>query len=178
MASQENRSKYLCFLLRHRPEAAKLVLDKDGWCSLALLFSNTDFTSAELEDIVRTDEKSRYSFDAPKTSIRANQGHSTDNVQLRFETGVPPEVLYHGTTTALALLINEQGLKPMGRHYVHLSADLETAQSVAGRRKRGVAVFSVNAKQMLDDGQTFFISTNGVWLVPAVAPTYLTKVVV
>ncbi len=37
---------------------------------------NNDFNMDMLEEIVRSDDKQRYSFNEDKTLIRANQGHS------------------------------------------------------------------------------------------------------
>ena len=179
------RSKYLSYLLRHKPEAANLSLDKEGWCPLDQLLENTDFTLEELEKIVAEDAKGRYSFqywemaDAgiPTTrepiSIRANQGHSTSSVRLTFKKAVPPVKLFHGAGQAVLDKIRKDGLKPMSRHHVHLSADLETAEQVGGRRRSGYIILEVDAKSMLADGIEFFLSDNGVWLVDHVPAKYL-----
>jgi putative RNA 2'-phosphotransferase len=173
MNSTAERSKYLSYLLRHAPEKANLTLDKQGWCLIDQLLANTDFTEEELSSIVFNDTKGRYSFDAFATSIRANQGHSTDTVKLTFKKAVPPVVLYHGTHDGAVENILKVGLQPMSRHHVHLSADLDTAQNVGGRRKRGVVVFTVDTKTMLANGYDFFLSDNGVWLVNTVPPPFL-----
>ena len=49
-----------------------------------------------LEEIVRADNKQRYSFNEDKTLIRANQGHSIP-VDVELKKAVPPDILYHGT---------------------------------------------------------------------------------
>lgn len=173
--TQAERSKYLSYLLRHKPEAANLVVDKEGWVNISHLCFHTDFTLMELKEIVRTDNKGRYSFSEDDMSIRANQGHSTDKVRLTFNKAVPPTVLYHGTNDKILSSIMKEGLKPMNRHHVHLSSDLTTAQTVGGRRKGGLVVLKVDAKQMLADGYAFFLSDNGVWLVDAVPAKYLSE---
>lgn len=177
--SQDERSKYLSYLLRHKPEAAKLTLNKQGWCSLEQLTSNTDFGFAEICQIVAADSKGRYSFDDENphraTAIRANQGHSTNHVRITFDKAVPPTVLYHGTTDAAFETIVKEGLKPMSRHHVHLTDDLDTAKDVGGRRKRDLVVLRIDAKQMLADGVEFFRSDNGVWLVSAVDAKYISQ---
>ena len=162
----------MSYLLRHKPETANLTLDKEGWCSVAQLMANTGILHGELLDIVKTDSKGRYSLSADLTMIRANQGHSTKVVDLTFKSAVPPTVLYHGTTEAAYEKIKKQGLLPMKRHHVHLSSDRETATHV-GARRNGTVLLIVDAKQMLADGIKFFISENGVWLVPAVSTKYL-----
>lgn len=172
-AALTEKSKYLSYLLRHKPEAAGLHLDKEGWCDIDDLLRNTDITEDELHRIVSEDKKGRYSISPGGVNIRANQGHSTNEVRLTFNVATPPTVLYHGTAADIKSKILREGLIPMSRHHVHLSADLETAKSVGGRRKGSTLIFTVDAKQMLADGQTFFLSENGVWLVPAVDPKYL-----
>jgi putative RNA 2'-phosphotransferase len=182
MTSQK-RSVRLSFLLRHRPDSAKLSLDKEGWCSIQELVENTDFTVRELVEIVQSDTKTRYALSPslgeclqtgePPALIRANQGHSTGAVKMTFKTAVPPTVLYHGIQSTSWPAISKQGLNPMRRHHVHLSDDIETAESVAGRRRGAAAVLRIDAKQMLTDGVKFFISENGVWLVDHVDPKYI-----
>ena len=85
-----------------------------------------------LDEIVRTDNKQRYSYNEDKTLIRANQGHSISaDVELREMH--PPEILYHGTATRFIKSILQTGLKPMNRLYVHLSKDINTATKVGSR---------------------------------------------
>jgi putative RNA 2'-phosphotransferase len=57
---------------------------------------------------------------------------------------------------------------------VHLSADAATARAVGGRRGRPV-VLRVDAAAMAADGHRFTRSANGVWLVDAVPPGYLSQ---
>lgn len=168
------KSKYLSYLLRHKPEAAGLHLDKEGWCDIDTILRNTDLTEEEIHQIVLEDKKGRYSISPGGVNIRANQGHSTSEVKLTFNRAIPPTILYHGTNGDAKSTILKEGLKPMSRHHVHLSPDLETARNVGGRRKGGLTVFVVDAKQMLADGLEFFLSDNGVWLVPFVDRKYLT----
>ena len=92
----EERSKLLSYLLRHKPEKANLTLDREGWCDVDQLLANTDFTEIELKDIVASDTKGRYSFSPGGLLVRANQGHSTDKVQLTFKpsTGGHPTAMF------------------------------------------------------------------------------------
>ena len=171
----EQKSKYLAYILRHRPDVAGIVLDKEGWTDLTTLIKNTDLSAEEVELIVQNDAKQRYSISADGTKIRANQGHSTKEVSMTFEKAVPPVVLYHGTTSQAIDQILKQGLKPMNRHHVHLTNDVAIALSVGGRRHGETVLLEVDAKAMLADNHTFYLSTNGVWLVKSVPPKYLRK---
>ena len=67
-----------------------------------------------LEEIVRTDNKQRYSFNEDKTLIRANQGHSIP-VDVELEQKLPPDILWHGTGEKYVASIEEQGLLPKSR---------------------------------------------------------------
>lgn len=80
--------------------------------------------------IVTTDSKQRYSFNEDKTLIRANQGHSID-VDVELPKKQPPVILYHGTREKYVASIDEQGLIPKSRLYVHLSGDEATATFAA-----------------------------------------------
>jgi putative RNA 2'-phosphotransferase len=171
-------SKYLSKHLRHQPEPLGLTLAPGGWVDVdALLAACADHrfpvSRAELEQVVATSDKQRFSFDPSKTRIRANQGHST-TVDLELEPVAPPDVLYHGTAARAAELIERTGLNKMARHHVHLSADVPTARAVGARRGPSV-VFVVDAAAMARAGATFFRSVNGVWLVDAVPPEYLRR---
>ena len=75
------KSKFLSLVLRHDPGAINLTLDAEGWADVSLLIAKarehgTVLTRSELEEIVSTNEKTRFDFDSAQNRIRANQGHS------------------------------------------------------------------------------------------------------
>lgn len=174
----ERISKFISMILRHRPEVIGITLDEHGWADVNELIKGINETGEEvefskdtLETIVKTDKKQRYSFSQDKTLIRANQGHSIP-VDVELEKKEPPKVLYHGTGSRFVKSIQEQGLLPMERLYVHLSTDVETATNV-GKRHGTPVIFKVNAEQMQKDSYDFFQSVNGVWLTKEVLAKYL-----
>jgi putative RNA 2'-phosphotransferase len=169
-------SKYLAKHLRHQPQRLGLTLAPGGWVGVDDLLSacarhSFPITRAELDEVVATNNKSRYAYDPTGDLIRANQGHSVE-VDLRLEPVAPPDVLYHGTGHGAVATITEQGLHRMARHHVHLSGDIETATAVGARHGRPV-VFAVDAAAMRRDGHLFYRSANGVWLTDGVPPRYL-----
>lgn len=174
--SNKKLSVFISLVLRHNPQAAGICLDKHGWADVDELIkginrSGRNINRDILEEIVRTDEKGRYSFDEQKRKIRANQGHSVP-VDVELEEKIPPQYLYHGTASRWLSVIFKEGLKPMSRLYVHLSPDKETAEKVGGRHGKAV-VLLVDAGKMAEDGQIFLQSANGVWLTRQVLPEYL-----
>ena len=170
-------SRYLSLILRHKPEAAGITVDEHGWANVNELIAGVrrsrPFDMEMLEEIVRTDEKQRYSFSEDKSLIRANQGHSIP-VDVELPVVAPPEFLYHGTGEKYVSSIDAQGLLPRSRLYVHLSPDVETAKTVGSRHGQPV-VYTVLSGKMAEDGITFYRSVNGVWLTKAVLPKYLRK---
>ncbi|MFI0090657.1 RNA 2'-phosphotransferase [Streptomyces bobili] len=168
-------SKYLSKHLRHQPERIGLTPDEAGWVEIETLITAAadhgfPFTRDELDHVIAANDKKRFAVEG--TRIRASQGHSID-VDLGLpEAPPPPPYLYHGTVARHLDAIRDEGLRPMNRHDVHLSADRETATRVGARRGRPV-VLSVDAGAMHRDGHVFHVSANGVWLTKAVPPRYL-----
>ena len=169
-------SKYISLILRHKPEVLGITLDEHGWADVRDLIEGVSrtrpLTMDELEEIVRTDGKQRYSFNGDHTLIRANQGHSVP-VDVELRQTDPPDVLYHGTGEKTVPSILREGLVPMSQLYVHLSADPQTAKKVGARHGKPV-VFRVDTGKMRADRIPFFLSVNGVWLTKQVPVQYLT----
>ena len=169
-------SRRLAYYLRHAPESAGLELDSAGWVPVAALLAalarqGTVLTRAELDRIVAENDKQRFAFDPSGTRIRASQGH-TVAVDLRLPRADPPAVLYHGTVARFLPSIRREGLRPMRRTHVHLSATSQTAAVVGARRGRPV-VLRVDAGGLAAAGHPFWLSANGVWLTDHVPPAYL-----
>lgn len=170
-------SKFISMILRHKPETIGITLDEHGWADvdelIAGIAETRPFDRDMLEEIVATDSKQRYAFNAEKTRIRANQGHSIP-VDVELEEVSPPMVLWHGTGEKSVSAIDDEGLIPKGRLYVHLSTDEETAVKV-GRRHDSPVVYIVESGEMAREGYCFYLSKNGVWLTRAVPARFLVK---
>lgn len=162
------KSKFLALVLRHNPKAIGISMDKNGWVNVQDLCKLMPIDIADLDDIVRTDQKGRYSYSQDGQKIRANQGHSVQ-VDVELEEKEPPEFLWHGTATRFLDSIWKEGLKPMNRQHVHMCADKETAIKV-GQRHGKPALLKIHALRMHNQGQTFWLSKNGVWLTKHVEP--------
>ncbi|WP_431039201.1 RNA 2'-phosphotransferase [Streptomyces sp. P6-2-1] len=167
-------SRFLSRHLRHTPDRVGITLDEAGWTAVGPLLdaaarSGLPATRADLARVVAGDDKRRFALEGDR--IRAQQGHSVA-VDLGLVPLAPPPYLFHGTRPAALAAIHAEGLRPMTRHHVHLSADRETARRVGARRGRPV-VLTVRAGQWYEDGATFLRSGNGVWLTAHVPPEYL-----
>ena len=169
-------SKFLSLVLRHEPHRIGLQLDANGWASVEELLSSSrrhgvPLDRTDLEEIVATNDKKRFSFSDDGQRIRANQGHSVP-VELGYSATVPPARLYHGTATRFLESIRSKGLSKGERHHVHLSKDPETARKVGQRHGKPV-VLTVSAEAMQRAGHIFFLSENGVWLTEHVPAEFI-----
>jgi putative RNA 2'-phosphotransferase len=169
-------SKFLSLVLRHEPETAGISLDTNGWVTVEQLLDGCNkkgfaISLGELQEVVATNSKKRFSFNADGTKIRANQGHSVE-VDLDYKSMVPPAQLFHGTATRFLDSIRAQGLLKQQRHHVHLSAEFETALKV-GQRHGKPLVLTVKSGEMHAEGIVFYQSANGVWLTETVAARFL-----
>jgi putative RNA 2'-phosphotransferase len=169
-------SRFLSFVLRHKPDAICLTLDTQGWVSIDELIDKSTAAGTRLERddvlrIVETSEKKRFTLSEDGLRIRAAQGHSVA-VDLGLEPREPPAVLYHGTATRFLDRILAEGLTPQGRQQVHLSTDQETAQHVGQRHGKPV-VLQIDARRMHQEGFEFFLAENGVWLTQHIPAAFL-----
>ncbi len=169
-------SKFLSFVLRHRPDVIGLSLDECGWADINELINNARKAGVKLSltlisQIVTNSEKQRFTISLDGSRIRANQGYSIP-VDLGLLPLEPPELLYHGTARRNINAIFHQGILKGNRLYVHLSPDKETALSV-GKRHGEPVVLVVHSGRMWCDGIQFFLAANGVWMTDFVAPNYM-----
>ncbi|MCG8519636.1 MAG: RNA 2'-phosphotransferase [Pseudomonadales bacterium] len=172
-------SKFLSFVLRHKPDAIALELDTHGWANIDELIGRANRSGetdgldrAVIQAIVDTSDKKRFVISEDGECIRANQGHSID-VDLQLEPAEPPEFLYHGTATRFLDSILKEGLTPQQRQHVNLSTDIDTATAVGQRYDKPV-ILKINARLMHEKGLTLYLSNNGVWLTSRVPEEFIT----
>lgn len=170
-------SKYMSLVLRHRPKAAYITLDKNGWADVSSLIEGLNrsrrvsLTFEDIKYVVENNDKKRYSFNDDLTKIRANQGHSV-KVDVELKESQPPTILYHGTAGRYIGSIIRDGLKAKKRLHVHLSSDKNTAIKV-GRRHGKPVILIIDSVKMYTEGYKFYLSENGVWLTEHVPAKYL-----
>lgn len=169
-------SKFLSRVLRHEPDLIGLTLSAGGWVQVEDLLRGMKraghrITLESLHQIVRENDKQRFTLSEDGQRIRAAQGHSV-SFELDLVPVDPPATLFHGTARANQDAIFLKGLIPGRRQHVHLSSDEETAVKVGARHGRPL-VLRVNTAAMHADGMTFWRADNGVWLTAAVPPEYL-----
>ena len=172
-------SKFLSYVLRHKPESIGIALDENGWVEVSVLLeasraAGQNISNELLREIVETNDKKRFAFSENRDRIRASQGHSVQTIDLALEQIEPPVILYHGTVEKFIAAIEESGLQKMNRQHVHLSETRETATNVGSRRGKPI-ILEVQASLMHHAGYKFYRSENGVWLTDSVPWEYLDR---
>jgi len=171
-------SKFLSYILRHKPDAIGLKIDAQGWANIKDIIEKADIeiTETMIKNVVVSSDKKRFIISDDGLCIRANQGHSVD-IDLGLKPKEPPEILYHGTASRFLDEIRRHGLRPQNRQYVHLSDNVETAMKVGQRHGKSV-VLSIPAQSMHKIGHLFFQAENGVWLIKAVPAQFISGLIV
>lgn len=174
MVPPERISRFLSFLLRHRPENYPLRFDRHGYASWEELMETIrerfpEITPEEVLRVIEGEEKKR--FELKEGRVRATYGHSFP-VELDLQSVEPPFPLYHGTARDLAATILREGLKPRGRQYVHLSASVEEAIAVGKRRDPSPTILVVDSRGAHASGILFYCS-GPLYLAKEIPPRFL-----
>lgn len=171
-------SKTVSHALRHAPWLYELELDGEGWASVADLLAALRDDRAEWRDVSADDfaaiiaQSDRRRFEMRDGRIRALYGHSVAR-KLAKNPAEPPATLFHGTSAPVVGAILAEGLRPMGRQYVHLSVDRETARQVAARKRGRAAILVVDAGAAHRHGFPFYRGNELIWLADAVPPQFI-----
>ena len=171
-------SKTISHALRHAPEQYGLTLDSEGWVATQDLLDTLrerrsqwqDLQESDLVEMMAQAEKQR--FEMRDGKIRAYYGHSIAD-KVERQAAIPPATLYHGTTPQAAEKIRIDGLQPMNRQYVHLSAEEETAILVARRRTNHPVVLTIAAGEAHRQGIRFYLGNEMVWLAESIPARYI-----
>ena len=169
-------SRFLSYVLRHNPGALDLKLDPGGWADVETLIERAreegrSLNRSRLRHVIDAGDKTRFTVSADGSKIRANYGHSID-VDLDLEPTLPPDRLYHGTARHAVPAIQDEGLRPQSRQYVHLSPTPEEARAV-GERHGSPVVLPIQASDLHDAGYALYRSTDTVWLIRHVPPSFI-----
>ncbi|XP_046683855.1 tRNA 2'-phosphotransferase 1-like isoform X3 [Homalodisca vitripennis] len=172
-------SKALSWLLRHGAVQERLQIGSDGFVSIEQILQHQRFrgkcTLMDIEDIVRTDKKIRFTLqtnkETGKLEIRANQGHSITNLDglelepIRSSAELPNGWAVHGTYHSVLPNIRLQGLSRMSRVHIHLSPhEPGDHRIISGLRPNVQVLVYVDVDKAILGGISFFKSANDVIL--------------
>lgn len=170
-------SKEISYALRHAPWEYELELDENGWVSaeqlLTALRENSKWENVTIENlkyIIENSDKKRHEL--VNGRIRALYGHSIP-MKILKDISEPPAILFHGTARRFLESIENKGLLPKGRQYVHLSKDIETALQVGKRHDDKPVILEVDAKRAWKEGVKFYLGNDKVWLADNIPIKYI-----
>lgn len=171
-------SRVVSHALRHEPWLYELELEDDGWTDVTALLAALrqespawrNLSEQDLAEMIDASSKRRHEIADGR--IRALYGHSLPG-KLRRERTAPPDCLFHGTAPASRSKIQQDGLLPMGRQYVHLSTERGDAVAVGRRKSSEPIILVVKAQEAWKAGVAFYAGNEKVWLADHVPPVYL-----
>ncbi|MFQ6057880.1 MAG: RNA 2'-phosphotransferase [Anaerolineae bacterium] len=170
-------SKFMSLILRHRPEEFGLTLDREGFVGLADLaraIASAEgwswVTQEHIREVAETCPKGRFEIRGGR--IQARYGHSIP-LEIPYPAVTPPQVLYHGTPRQAVARILREGLRPMGRQYVHLSTSREGAIQVGRRRDPSPVVLRIRAREAMEQEVVFFQGTAEIYLARQIPPQFI-----
>ena len=152
-------SKFLSLVLRHRPDDFGLQMDDQGFVlveDIVDVIVAEDILAENVQEILQelVEEADRPRFEIVEGRIRALYGHSS-RIRLDYPADEPPPLLFHGTGLQMARRIGDEGIRPAGRAYVHLSATEEEALSVGGRHADDPVLIRIDTGQAREEGVRF-----------------------
>ncbi|SYX82761.1 RNA 2'-phosphotransferase [Paenibacillus alvei] len=172
-------SKEVSYALRHAPWEYELEMDEEGWVGVeqlshALHFSHPERSLLETDFVRMIELSDKKRFEVLDGRIRAMYGHSIPH-KIKKSAAHPPDLLYHGTSRRIVDQIRREGLRPMARQYVHLSADQETAMVVGRRKDNSPVMLVIDAARAAHEGTLFYHGNHTIWLADSIAPQYISE---
>ena len=173
-------SKEMSYILRHHPEEYNLTLDENGFVEVEKLLDalnkneyQRQITLKEITHVIEISDKKRLEIIDGK--IRALYGHSLER-KVKHQEAKPPKYLYHGTSHKAVDNILIEGLCPMKRQFVHLSADINTAVMVGKRRDSNPIILEINSEMAYEAGIKFYVGNESIWLAERIPAQYIKKI--
>jgi len=177
MDELERLSSFLSYILRHDPGKFGLSPNGDGYVPIDGLLDQIKkkdhwrwVTKHHIIEIVERSEKKR--FVVVSNKIRALYGH-TFATEIHYRSVTPPEYLFHGTARRNREKIEQEGLLPMKRQYVHLSVTPEDACKVGLRRDKNPVILNISALKAHTEGIQFY-KAGDLFLAKRIPRKYLT----
>ncbi|KAF5272555.1 hypothetical protein FQR65_LT04894 [Abscondita terminalis] len=184
-------SKRLSWILRHGALEEGLNISEEGFILVSDILKCKHFEAVLIEDIQRIvsrNDKQRFSLrknGAGLLEIRANQGHSINNVAklelFPITNSEEVERVIHGTYYKYWDSIKREGLFRGKRNHIHFSEHLPGDKVISGIRKSAEIHIYIDLIKCLSDGLLFFKSSNNVILCSGdergyIKPKYFLKV--
>ena len=171
-------SRFLTYLLGHRPDEFGLVSDPDGFMPLkdVLMALKEEegwsfVRQSHIEDLLRDPDRTR--FEVKDKLIRVVPEDSSLEPGP-YPAARPPALLYHAARPRAYPVILERGLRPGARPFVPLFVTPEMALRVGRRRDPKPVLLTIQAARAAESGVVFYRPQELIYLVDLLAPDFLT----
>lgn len=172
-------SRFLALVLRHRAGDFGLAPDGEGFVPLDELVAVVErhaVPKATRDDVLALLRDARQErFERRDELVRARYGHARSQPPVAYAPAEPPPTLYHGTSPAALAHVLREGLRGIGRQYVHLATSAERARVVAARRTRAPVLLAVDARRARAAGVVFHVPEPHHYLARAVPAEFLAR---
>ncbi|KAJ3125804.1 tRNA 2'-phosphotransferase 1 [Nowakowskiella sp. JEL0407] len=186
-------SKTLSYILRHGAEKEGVNITTDGFVEVDELLRHPklkDVSFEVIKEVVDTNDKKRFLMEEKEVDgrsvwmIRANQGHSLENVEVEMEEISDPSeipIVIHGTYNKYWPSIVANGLSKISRKHIHFAVGkLGEDGVISGMRRTADVYIYIDAEKAMKDGIKFLRSHNNVILSSGIdgviMPEYFLKV--
>jgi putative RNA 2'-phosphotransferase len=168
----KKHSKFLCYILGHKPDEFGLVPDQDGFVKTKeFLKAITEDSELKFFRKSNIDEILLSIADPPIEVIgNALRARSREHLKERIFLEHPPKILYTAIRRKAYLSTLEKGIHPMGRHHVILSSQKKMAEKIGKRIDSQPILLTVNTKTAIQHGSLFFQSGDILFLSRHIAP--------
>ncbi|MGC8663234.1 MAG: RNA 2'-phosphotransferase [Thermoplasmata archaeon] len=176
-------SRIITGILRHFPEKFNVTIDEKGWAKIDEIAEGIRTKERKfrwlkpqhIEAFIITDPKGRFQMDTLEGKVRAVYGHSI-NVDLSdLPSDNLPEKLYYAIVPEEEEFVNEIGIKPGERKWIHLSKTYEEAYIAGRHRSEDPLVLEINVKKAQEEGVEFHRATKTIYISKDIPPQFIKK---
>lgn len=164
--SPEKLSKFISYILGHKPDEFGLVPDPNGFVKIKELLKaicEEDgwkyVRRSYIDEILITLQK-------PPIEIKDNYIRAKCRDKLQKQTLVqnPPKLLYSCVRRKAYPFLITKGISPLGHQHVILSATLEMAERIGKRIDQMPVILTVNTQKAQDRGVEFYQTGGSIFL--------------
>jgi putative RNA 2'-phosphotransferase len=167
----KKHSKFLAYILGHRPDEFGLVPDPNGFVKtrdfLKAITEESNwkfFRQSNIDQILIT------LTDPPIEMVgNAIRSKNRTHLQERIFSEHPPKILYTAIRQRAYPASMEKGIRPMGREHVILSSQKEMAQRIGKRIDNQPTILTVNTSAAIQNGSLFFQFGDSLFLSKSIA---------
>jgi putative RNA 2'-phosphotransferase len=178
----ESLGRIIAGMLRHFPENYGVKLTSNGYAKIYSMIPTIKtqrgrygwLTPLHIEALGKTDERGRYQVNETQ-EIRATYGHTIPVDLSDLPDSPVPDILYYQTSEEEFSILNETGINPSDKTYIHLSSNYRKAYVSGKFHLDEPMIIGVDASN-LKTVTPVLKASDDVFLTSAVSPEYIKRV--